>query len=299
MSDVASQLTGTVNGAAWANTLSQRFGYPCHRRRAVLHQRLHQHRSMRIPQCRDSSVRIQYTRQVLMKYIPLPNVGSASPLRPTRKRWGTTKPARRIDGNTRLGMVSGYYFIDDDILVNPYGGASLPGFASRNNGRAQMFNVGITKTLAPRPSTSSGSATCAMCSSPKPRWGAWALASARASLASSRMNPTYEGVEPIGFNNYSIGVANNFLRVYDNTYNFADNFSKVIGTHTLKFGGAFSYDQVDYRFTLNLNGSFGFNGNETGFDFADFLIGAPNSYSQGLQLPVYSRARYLQPLRPG
>ncbi len=96
---------------------------------------------------------------------------------------------------------------------------------------------------------------------------------------------------PIGFNNYSIGVANNFLRVYDNTYNFADNFSKVIGTHTVKFGGSFNYDQVEYRFTLNLNGSFGFNGIETGFDFADFLIGAPSGFSQGLQLPVYGRSR--------
>jgi len=105
------------------------------------------------------------------------------------------------------------------------------------------------------------------------------------------MNPSYEGVEPIGFNNYNIGVANNFLRVFDNTYNFADNFSKVIGTHTVKFGGAFSYDQVEYRFTLNLNGSFGFNGIETGFDFADFLIGAPANFSQGLQLPVYARSR--------
>jgi len=105
------------------------------------------------------------------------------------------------------------------------------------------------------------------------------------------MNPSYEGVEPIGFNNYNIGVANNFLRVFDNTYNFADNFSKVKGTHTIKFGGAFSYDQVEYRFALNLNGSFGFNGIETGFDFADFLIGAPSGYSQGLQLPVYGRSR--------
>jgi len=105
------------------------------------------------------------------------------------------------------------------------------------------------------------------------------------------MNPSYEGIMPTGFNSYSIGVSNSFLRVYDNTYNFADNFSKVIGTHTVKFGGSFNYDQVEYRFTLNLNGSFGFNGGETGFDFADYLLGAPSNFSQGLQLPVYGRSR--------
>ena len=29
------------------------------------------------------------------------------------KRSGTTKASGRLDGNTRLGMVSGYYFMDD------------------------------------------------------------------------------------------------------------------------------------------------------------------------------------------
>ncbi|HVN82528.1 MAG TPA: TonB-dependent receptor [Terriglobia bacterium] len=97
---------------------------------------------------------------------------------------------------------------------------------------------------------------------------------------------------PTSLNNFSFGVANNFLRVYDNTYQVTDDFSKVMGTHTLRFGGIYSYDQVTYKFTLNLNGSFGFSGTETGNDFADFLLGAPDSYSQGLQLPLYSRARY-------
>ena len=42
------------------------------------------------------------------------------------------KGSVRLDGNSRMGQVSGYYFIDDYRLDNPYpgsvAGASIPGF---------------------------------------------------------------------------------------------------------------------------------------------------------------------------
>ena len=293
LSDVASLLTGTVNGTAWANTLSQRFGYPVTNGEPYYTSGCTSSAQCVFPNAVIPQSAISAPAQFLMKYIPLPNSGSYYTTSAYKETLRDDKASGRIDANTRLGMVSAYYFFDDDILVNPYASDNIPGFASGNNGRAQIVNLGITKSFGAasvnelrlgymRDVQFSGT----------PIGGLGPKLASEGFTGIFAMNPSYEGVEPISFNSYNIGVANNFLRVFDNTYNFADNFSKVIGTHTVKFGGAFSYDQVEYRFALNLNGSFGFSdGIETGFDFADFLIGAPASYSQGLQLPVYARSR--------
>jgi len=227
-----------------------------------------------------------------LKYIPDPNLGAAFTTSAYKETLRDDKGSGRIDANTRLGMISGYYFFDDFVHVNPYGGASVPGFESSDNGRAQIINLGITKSFSATALNELRLGYMRFVSfTGTPIGGLGVSLASQGFTGIFPMNPAYEGVEPTSFNNFSIGVANNFLRVYDNSYNFADNFSKVKGTHTIKFGGAFAYDQVEYRFTLNLNGSFSFNGSETGNDFADYLIGAPVSYSQGLQLPVYSRSR--------
>jgi hypothetical protein len=71
-----------------------------------------------------------------------------------------------------------------------------------------------------------------------------------------------------------------------------DNFSRVIRTHTLTFGGQFRYNQLT-EYNVGSNGDFDFNGSETGIDFADFLIGAPANFSQGESYPSYGRSRYI------
>jgi hypothetical protein len=105
-------------------------------------------------------------------------------------------------------------------------------------------------------------------------------------------NPELEGVPPITFNNYTIGVPAYLGHTYVNIYQVLDNFSKVKGTHTLKFGGALHFDQANQHGEGVRNGTFGFSGVETGSDFADYLIGAPAYYDQGAQAPLYSRTRY-------
>ena len=52
------------------------------------------------------------------------------------------------------------------------------------------------------------------------------------------------------------------------------------------------YDQITQVAYGANNGSFAFDGSETGLDFADFLIGAPVYYEQGQQAPLHSRSRY-------
>ena len=53
----------------------------------------------------------------------------------------------------------------------------------------------------------------------------------------------------------------------NNTFQLSDGFSKVLGAHTLKFGGEFRYLQINERNTCAPNGDFTFNGSETGSRF--------------------------------
>jgi outer membrane receptor protein involved in Fe transport len=107
------------------------------------------------------------------------------------------------------------------------------------------------------------------------------------------LSPSTEGVESVGFNSFTIGTNTNELNQVGNTFQWLDNFSKVIGTHTLKFGGEFHYDQVNVNAIAQFNGSFLFFGTETGSDFADFLLGIPSQYNQSQLQPFYGRNKYV------
>jgi len=63
-------------------------------------------------------------------------------------------------------------------------------------------------------------------------------------------------------------------------YQVRDDLSWVKGSHQLKFGGSWMiYKKIQDLFG-DTQGSFDFNGNYTGNDFADFLLGYANSYTE-------------------
>jgi len=69
----------------------------------------------------------------------------------------------------------------------------------------------------------------------------------------------------------------------DNTYQIDDNFSKVVGNHTMKFGFDGRRYEVNNPYEYENNGSFSFGGAgtyTTGDPGADFLLGIPDSYGQ-------------------
>jgi hypothetical protein len=79
-----------------------------------------------------------------------------------------------------------------------------------------------------------------------------------------------------------------------NTYQVTDNFSKVIGRHTFKVGFSMERLEINNPFYSNLAGNFAFNGSgpfSTSIQGADFLLGIPDTYSQGSGSIVRGRGR--------
>ena len=243
--------------------------------------------------------------QHLLQYIPAPSLpGNEFATSVNNQTLNDNKGAFRLDANTPWGLFSAYYFLDNFSQDNPYptaqGGANVPGFNALNLGRAQLLNLGNTRTLRAtavnefrfsylRDSNDLG----------RPQGGLGvSLASQGFQVGSNTpgivpLSPQTEGVENVVFNNYSIGTNTNELKQANNTFQWLDNFSKVVGTHTVKIGGEFHYDQVNTHAIAQFNGSFLFFGSQTGSDFADFLLGAPTQYNQSQLQPFYGRNKYL------
>jgi hypothetical protein len=240
--------------------------------------------------------------QHLLQYIPTPNNAngtfSTSAYNQTLQ---DDKGAYKLDATTRWGMLSGYYFLDGWSQNNPYpvaqGGANVPGFNALNSGRAQLLALGDTKTLSSTAVNEfhfSFMRDAADLGQP--------IGGVGVSLASQGfevntpgivpLSPQTEGVESVDFNNFSIGTNTNELRQVNNTFQWRDNFSKVVGTHTIMVGGEFHYDQVNTNPIAQLNGNFIFFGSETGVDFADFLLGVPSQYNQSQLQAFYGRNKY-------
>ena len=80
--------------------------------------------------------------------MPAPN--SSRPAR-LRRPFATTRLVPRSTATRVFGLLTGYYFLDDYRLDNPYpgqqGGANVPGFDALTIGRAQLWSFGSAKTF--------------------------------------------------------------------------------------------------------------------------------------------------------
>jgi hypothetical protein len=301
----------TVSGPAWASTLSQGFGY-----------QISSGEPYYFPGCTNTNYSPGSTTacvlptlqiptgawsvpaQHLLQYIPAPNASvDQFATSAYNQALRDDKGALRLDDNTSWGLISAYYFLDDYSLNNPYpvaqGGASVPGFNALYLGRAQLFSIGDTKTLsATAVNELHFSYMRAFNDLGKPQGGLGVSLVSQGFVTPSgiptivALDPKGEGVENLVFNNFSTGTNTNELKQANNTFQWLDNFSKVVGRHTLKFGGEFHYDQVNVNPIAQFNGNFLFTGSETGSDFADFLLGIPSQYNQSQLNPFYGRNKY-------
>jgi Carboxypeptidase regulatory-like domain/TonB dependent receptor len=240
----------------------------------------------------------------LLQYIPAPNSGANFSTSAFNQTLRDDKGAIRLDGNTRWGMLSAYYFLDDFSQNNPYpvaqGGANVPGFNALNVGRAQLLQLGDTKPFGSTALNEFHFSYLRDAINLGQQQGGVGLTLASQGFIVGPgtpgivpLSPRTEGVESTSFNSFSIGTNTNQLRQTNNTYQFLDNVSKVIGNHSLKFGGEFHWDQINSFPIAQFNGAFLFFGSETGVDFADFLLGVPSQYNQSQLQPFYGRNKYL------
>lgn len=298
-SDVASSLRGSVSGPYFASLLSQALGYP-----VTAGERYYVSGCTSSTQCVFPNAMIPRSiwsspAPHLIQYIPQPNTGgkffSTSANNQTLR---DDKGSVRVDGNSRLGMLSAYYFADDYNRLQPYPAATVPGFPASTLGRSQQINLSDTKSGTSHVNElrlnymRNALVKTAPAGPPGPTLSSLGFVTGPNTSGIVPLNPSIENVPPMPFNNFTIGTVTNVTNLYYNTFQILDNFAQVSGTHTMKFGGDFHYKQInEYLFNAE-NGFFQFFGAETGVDFADFLLGAPTRYIQSSIQPVYTRSRY-------
>ena len=308
LADIASQLTGTVKGSYWAGILSKRLGYTVTPGEAYYTTGCTSSANCVLPNATIPQAAWDGPSGKLLGYIPAPNQPGSNNYQ-TSSQDNTLRDDKwssRIDANTRIGLVTGYYFFDDFASINPYGGAPFPGFSASGQGRAQNFNLGITTNFgAAAVNEFRANYVRDIVFTGYPIGGRGPTASSLGftvgSGAGSSFNGgfvpidvNYPGVPEIALSNFSFGMDSNTRLQYNNTYQLMDNYSLVHGKHTLKMGGALHYMQIENNPTGggNWTGEFIFNGTETGNSFADFLLGSPDEYEGGVALPIWTRSWY-------
>jgi hypothetical protein len=211
------------------------------------------------------------------------------------------KWSSRVDMNTQsTGAWSFYYNFDDAFLNSPFpsNGANVPGFPAVTPTRAQQVTASDIKTFGGNMVNEARLNYTRMATFiTKPTGGLGKVSSfgfVEGGLGIIPSDPQYEGVPDIYLEllGLSPGLPSLFTGQYNNTAQVADNFSKIVGAHTFKFGGDFRYIQINERNAASPNGGFSFAGDETGNDFADYLLGAPTTASQLSEQFLDSRSKY-------
>ncbi len=292
LADEASSLAGSVSGPYFAKLLSSKLGYT-----------VTQGEPDYTASCTAANGQCVFPGEVipqsvfsapgrqLLRYILQPNAGSGT--------FSTSSYAQ-----TRWGALTGYYFLDDYTVLNPYptgqDGATVPGFNAQNNGQAQLAAVnlqtvmGSTGTNLAHVSYMRNAATAG-----QPRGGVGVtLASQGFVMGADTLGIVplllgIEGVENVIFNGFTMGVDVTSLFQAENTYEVADDASRTVGRHVVSFGVDFHADEINTHPVVYDNGSFSFTGSETGSGFADFLLGIDSTFTQGEGQKFYNRNHYL------
>jgi hypothetical protein len=228
--------------------------------------------------------------QLMNKYIPLPNFGSNqfsfNPVQISDNEQGLARIDHTFGNKDSLWAT---FFFEDDSALHSLSfepqGISLPGFGESDTEREKQFTVQETHTFNPttlnefRVSYLRNIYPSVIPTNP----------GAPSSFGFSGINPQYGGsdtsmpfISLTGYFNMGFSPYGPQTR-RENTYQLDDNFSKVVGSHTLKFGFDGRRYEVDQLYAAFNNGDYSFGGvgpYSTGDPAADFLLGIPDSFSQ-------------------
>ena len=208
-----------------------------------------------------------------------------------------------------------YYYFDDTNQTQPFSnfqaaGANVPGFGGIFKTRVQQVNLSETSTIGSsavnelrfnwfREGQGNLNHPVNILPSLHDACGSYVSATdcfADPNNKSFGITTNIPGREGVPFISTAGGFAigNNTegeLPQTGNTYQFSDNYSKVMGTHSLKFGVDFRLQKFDQFLYYNINGSFTFqnggsnnslNPSNTNADsYPDYFLGVPTTYSQG------------------
>jgi hypothetical protein len=226
--------------------------------------------------------------QGLLKFVPLPNFGANTFVFNPIETITQDQYIFRIDhtfnaSNTLWGSAALERFPDSFTL--PFLGANLPGFGQIDDSHTKQITIAFNHTFSPT-----------MLNEIR---GGYSRQNFAAVFPTDPALPStfgFTGITPqssSGANAPLIGVTGFFTLGFsgngpqpriENTYQFTDNFSKIIGKHSLKAGFEMRRYHVFNPFSANNNGNFTFGATgqfSTGNPGADFLLGLPDSYTQG------------------
>ncbi|HTV57439.1 MAG TPA: carboxypeptidase regulatory-like domain-containing protein [Verrucomicrobiae bacterium] len=229
----------------------------------------------------------------------------------------------RVDHKlSSVQQLSVYYFFNNDSYTEPFAnfqgaGTNLPGFPGLTSTRAQQWNITHTWTIGstavnefhfnyfregqekfdhplntlPSVQDSCGSAIApANCFSDP----------SNPQLGITTNLPGHTGLPYINVSG-GFAIGNNVegeLPQVGNSFQWTDNYTKTVGSHTVKFGVDASRHQFNQFLYYNVNGSFSFiaNPDSTGTNdigysngYADYFLGVPNTYGQGAAQGEYIR----------
>jgi hypothetical protein len=288
-------LTGAVSGPYLAGLLSQRLGYNVTAGEPYYTGGCSNSSQCVLPNGKIPQSGWSGAARNLLGHVPVANAGAGTfSTSAAEQQIRDDKGALRMDWNTRMGSVAGYYFFDDYRVDDPYptgeGGANVPGFDALNFGRAQLLALSDTKTIGAntvnlaRVSYMRNAANVGV-----PQGGVGPTLASQGFEGIAVQDAKIEGVENTIFNDFTMGVDTTALFQAENIVEGSDDFSHVVGGHNLKFGADVHGDQINNHPDVYFNGSFAFTGSETGLDFADFLLGVDSNFTQGDAQHFYNR----------
>jgi len=217
-------------------------------------------------------------------------------------KFGTRVDLATHNGTDNWSM---YYHFDDAAVKLPFGASNtfgtatnIPGFAYSQPSRAQLAVLSNTLIFgADKVNEAHLSYHRVAFPGPTPSEGLGKVSSYgfnEGGLGLIPANPAIEGVPEVILNGQLGGLTMGAAITdgsFQNNIQAQDGFSWVVGKHTMKFGGEFTHKIWYRRGGPVPNGQFVFGGGESGIDFADFLIGAPDQFVQSSKQTFDGRSK--------
>jgi hypothetical protein len=226
--------------------------------------------------------------QKLLSYVPLPNspggIYTFNPINSGSQDQGIIRLDHTFNQSNSIWF-NGFFQNSPTLETLPFTGSSLPGFGDENLLSDKQFSFDYTHTF--------NSTTINELRLGYLRFNGNYVnpqqSVSPSSLGFQNISPQNSAAEGIPYISvlglFNLGFSTNGPQPrIDETYELTDSFSKVAGNHTMKFGFDGKRYNVNNPFYGNNNGNFSFNAAgpySTSDAGADFLLGIPDSYSQG------------------